>query len=258
MSTPPIHFSIIIPTLNEQKALPLLLNDLANQSNQNFEIIVVDGQSEDKTAQEFQKFHLKNPHLLAHFYQIDKRNVSAQRNFGTKQAVNDWLVFMDADNRLPTFFLQGLAYQIEKNGNQVDLFSTLVHLDKADNRNRFYRAIAAGINFFVISRDRSAQPLALGALIGARARLFAKLRFNENSKVMEDALFVKKARQLGFKFKLFHEPTFAYSMRRIKGTGLFRTAGSSFMMQMRYIFGDEFTDSDYGYKMLGGQEYNQK
>ena len=39
MSTTPIYFSIIIPTLNEQKALPLLLLDLADQSNQNFEIL---------------------------------------------------------------------------------------------------------------------------------------------------------------------------------------------------------------------------
>ncbi len=255
MSTTPIYFSIIIPTLNEQKALPLLLLDLADQSNQNFEIIVVDGHSDDKTAVEFKKFHAQNPHIKAHFYQVDMRNVSYQRNFGAAQAVNEWLVFMDADNQLPTFFLQGLAYQLEKNALAVDLFSTLVHLNKNDLRNRFYRTVAAGINFFLISRDKSAQPLAFGALIGVRRALFSQIKFNEHSKVMEDSLFVKKARRLGYKFKLFHEPTFAYSMRRVKGVGLFRTARSSFLMQMRYIFGDEFAESDCGYEMLGGKKY---
>lgn len=255
MSTSPLKFSIIIPTLNEQKALPILLHDLALQSNQNFEIIVVDGKSEDKTVQEFEKFKRQNPAISAHLYQVPKRHVSYQRNFGASKAHYDWLIFMDADNQLPTFFLQGITYQLEKNATQVDLFSTLIHLNKTDARDRFYHTIAKGINFFLISRDKSAQPLAFGSLIGARRSLFTKVTFNENSKVMEDSIFIKKARRLGFKFKLFHEPTFAYSMRRIKGKGLFQTASSSFLMQMRYIFGDEFTESDCGYEMLGGENY---
>lgn len=258
MNTLPLKFSIIIPTLNEQKALPILLHDLAAQSNQNFEIIVVDGQSEDKTAQEFEKFKRQNSTIKARLFQVSKRHVSYQRNFGASKARNDWLIFMDADNQLPTFFLQGITYQLEKNSGQVDLFSTLIHLNKTDARDRFYHTVAKGINFFLVSRDKSAQPLAFGSLIGAKKAVFSQLNFNENSKVMEDSIFIKKARQFGFKFKLFHEPTFAYSMRRIKGKGLFQTASSSFLMQMRYIFGDEFTESDCGYEMLGGDNYQLK
>jgi len=42
-------FSIVIPTLNEEKYLPNLLNDLTKQKEKDFEIIVVDGKSEDRT-----------------------------------------------------------------------------------------------------------------------------------------------------------------------------------------------------------------
>ena len=254
----PLNFSIIIPTLNEEKALPILLHDLSEQTYPHFEIIIVDGFSQDKTKTKVEQFIEKNPHLPISFYQVEKHNVSFQRNFGALHARNEWIIFMDADNQLPNFFLQGITYQLEKNANKVDLFSTLVHLSSADNRKPFYRTIAQGINLFLAARYKSSQPLSFGAMIGIRRAIFPKIRFNEESKVMEDSLFVKKARQLGYKFKLFSEPTFAYSMRRIKGRGLFRTAGSSFMMQMRYIFGDEFTDRDYGYKMLGGQAYEKK
>ena len=43
-------FSIIIPTLNEEKYLPHLLADLAKQTFQDFEVIVIDGQSTDQTV----------------------------------------------------------------------------------------------------------------------------------------------------------------------------------------------------------------
>ena len=43
-------FSIIIPTLNEEKYLPLLLSDLEHQLFTDFEVIVVDGKSADKTV----------------------------------------------------------------------------------------------------------------------------------------------------------------------------------------------------------------
>ena len=44
--------SIIIPAFNEEKYLPKLLITLSKQTFTNFEVIVVDGNSEDKTQLE--------------------------------------------------------------------------------------------------------------------------------------------------------------------------------------------------------------
>ena len=46
-----MDISIVIPTLNEEKALPNLLGDLSRQTSDNFEIIVSDGNSDDKTLE---------------------------------------------------------------------------------------------------------------------------------------------------------------------------------------------------------------
>ena len=43
-------FSIIIPALNEAKYLPHLLDDLSDQTFQDFEVIIVDGNSNDQTV----------------------------------------------------------------------------------------------------------------------------------------------------------------------------------------------------------------
>lgn len=251
-------FSLIIPTLNEEKALPTLLNDLKNQSYRDFEIIIVDGKSSDKTEQKATEFRQKNPALPVSFYQVSQRNVAFQRNYGAAQAKNEWLIFLDADDQVPKFFLLGLAYQLEKSSRSVDLFSTLIHLNQKDAKIPFYHTIAQGINLFLTTRYKSTQPLALGALLGVRQDVFAKVQFNPENKVMEDSIWVKKARRQGFRFTLFHEPTYAYSMRRVKGKGLFKTAKASFLMQMRYLFGDDFKETDCGYEMFGGQEYDKK
>ena len=43
-------FSIVIPALNEEKFLPKLLESLSHQHFCDFEVIVVDGRSKDKTV----------------------------------------------------------------------------------------------------------------------------------------------------------------------------------------------------------------
>ncbi len=250
------NLSIIIPTLNEERVLPLLLADLDRQSEQDFEIIIIDADSQDQTKKKVLEFQKKYSQEKIIFQQVKKKQVSYQRNFGAQLARGEWLIFMDADNRLPHFFLQGIVYQLNKYQKEVDLFSTLIHLNKTDQKNKFFHTIAYGINLFLLSRDKTNQPLAFGALIGVRKKIFPQIKFNEKSKVMEDSLLVKKAKKLGFKFKLFSDPTFAFSMRRVKSKGLFQTARSAFLMQMNYLFGHEFTKSDFGYKMLGGQSYD--
>lgn len=43
--------SIVIITLNEEKRIGRLLEDLTKQTNQNFEVIIVDSNSEDATCE---------------------------------------------------------------------------------------------------------------------------------------------------------------------------------------------------------------
>ena len=55
------YFSIIIPALNEEKYISGLLKSLINQTYKEFEVILVDGMSADKTVSVFKKFQNKLP-----------------------------------------------------------------------------------------------------------------------------------------------------------------------------------------------------
>src|SRR3990170_5565992 len=103
-------FSIIIPTLNEERYLPHLLEDLSKQTFKDFEAIIVDGHSNDATVAQALKFKGKLPELS--ILQSKERNVSFQRNLGGEKAEGSWLIFMDADNRVPEYFLEGVKYKI--------------------------------------------------------------------------------------------------------------------------------------------------
>lgn len=90
------NISIVIPTLNEEKYLSGILKDLTKQKKSFSEIIIVDGQSLDKTIQVATRYQKKLPIKIY----VTKKGVSCQRNYGANRATGDWLIFFDADTRL--------------------------------------------------------------------------------------------------------------------------------------------------------------
>ena len=90
--------SIIIPTLNEEKFLPKLLESLTVQTVKDFEVIVVDGSSKDKTVELAYTFSSKLPKLT--IVVSGRASLPLQRNLGAQKAEGDWLVFIDADSIL--------------------------------------------------------------------------------------------------------------------------------------------------------------
>lgn len=249
-------FSIVIPTLDEEVCLPLLLQDLDLQTWTDFEVIHVDGGSSDKTLEKAKQWEKQlNLRTISH----DVKNVSAQRNRGASDAKGDWIIFMDADNRLPVYFLLGIEYRIEYSAahpkKHFDVFTTLLHLNKDDATDPKSRTSANFINVFLRTTGKTEKPMVLGSMIGIRREIFRKIQFNEKSKVSEDSIFVKDCIRTGWEYVVLTSPTYAYSMRRVKSNGMIKTATSGFIMNLRYSLGDDFSENDYGYEMLGGSAY---
>lgn len=242
-------FSIIIPTLNEESYLPDLLSDLSKQSLTDFEVIHVDAQSEDATVQLAKNFASL---LNVRQYSSDKRNVSYQRNFGAKKAKAHWLIFMDADNRLPEYFLEGIKYQLSKN-QDTDLFTTWI---KIDSGNSMSKAIEHIINLSLEMYKKIRRPVAFGALLGSKKEIFDTITFDENQKVFEDGLFVNEAVSAGHTFKVLREPRFVLSLRRIQQTNTLKSLQSIATIQLKFLSGGDFSNYT-GYPMEGGSLYKE-
>lgn len=244
-------FSIVVPTLNEEKYLPLLLSDLASQTFQDFEVIHVDGTSEDKTVAVAQKAATGLSYTLI---KTPTRNVSHQRNLGIARAKGEWVVFMDADDRLPKFFLEDLVRQLDINP-QCRIFTTWV---SPDSNTNMANTIAHSINLIFETYKLLGKPAAYGALIGAHHTVTERIQFDESQKILEDVLFVQVANAAGFPYMLFRHPRYIYSYRRLRKEGTFKIVKQGALMNLHFIQGKTFENVDFGYVMRGGAYYQNK
>lgn len=244
-------FSIIIPTLNEEKYLPKLLKDLSDQTFNNFEVIVVDGNSEDTTAAKATSYKKK---LNLQLIPVTKRNVSFQRNTGVSQAKGEWVIFMDADNRLPDFFLEGIKYQLTK-FPEIEVFTTWL---KVEGNSKIDKLIENSINLDIEIYTIMGNPKSMGALMGIKRKLFEHHHFDEHQHYMEDSMLVRELCDAGHCFKIFRDPKFFYSLRRIKKVGNLRMLQTMMKYQFHYLLGGDFSKpfSAEHYPMLGGSYYD--
>ncbi|MCB9813435.1 MAG: glycosyltransferase family 2 protein [Pseudomonadales bacterium] len=246
-----LFFSIVIPTLNEEKFLPGILSDLTKQTNTDFEVIHVDGNSDDKSvaiATEFAK-KIKITSKI-----VNVRNVSYQRNEGISLSKGRWIIFMDADNRIDPSFLDGIKYRLSQN-KSTDLFTTWISINESKTINKpVERTINLGLELFkLIGKEWS-----LGALIGVKTSIANKHKFDEKQKVGEDGLFVKALINQGYNFNIFRDPKYHYSLRRLETEGSIKFARAGAKVALNYLQGKDFSEDDFGYKMNGGTYYDQK
>lgn len=89
-----MKLSIIIPTLNEARRIPQLLEELIPFAQQNCEIIFVDGGSEDGTAEMVE-------HAGFMIERATHRGRAYQMNIGAVRATGTDLLFLHADTQLP-------------------------------------------------------------------------------------------------------------------------------------------------------------
>ena len=87
--------SIIMPVYNGEKVLRRSLNSIINMDYSNWELIVVNDGSNDKTKEIFKDYELDSRIKI-----INKKNegVSVARNIGISVATGDYIIFVDADD----------------------------------------------------------------------------------------------------------------------------------------------------------------
>lgn len=98
----PPSISVIVPTLNEEKNIETCLRSVRNQTISDFELILSDGESNDKTVEISRRY-------------VDKvivssnRGIRMQQNLGAKFAEGDVLVFIHADTVVGESLLEEIS-----------------------------------------------------------------------------------------------------------------------------------------------------
>lgn len=209
-------FSVIIPTLNEERYLPRLLVSLSLQTSRNFEVIVVDGKSEDHTRSVFLRYRSRLP--KSRFFAVNRRNVAYQRNYGAHKSRGRFLVFLDADCNIPVTFLNELHKKIRF--DHLVFATTWITPDSPSLRYRIMITVGNLIQELV---RNTPIPFAGGYNTIIRRDVFLRLGgFREDLKINEDHDFAIKARKNGIALSVLRKPIVTYSTRRYSSEGLLR------------------------------------
>jgi len=169
------NISIVIPTINEAKNLPLLLSDLSIIQKKG-EIIIVDCGSEDKTVDLARIYGAK-------VYKSKEKNRGLQLDIGAKNSKGEWIIFLHADSRLNYDWFTKIKLVLKRDKNYIYFFKF-----KVNDKKIIYRFL----EFFVNFRSKFfKQPYGDQGLIIHRS-IYLKNNGFRNIPLMEDVDFLRR------------------------------------------------------------------
>ena len=115
--------SVIISIRNGEKTLPDLIQDLLSQDYKGeFEIILVDDDSDDYTAHVIKEISKKDNHFIFQSSSKGKSSLQFKKralDAGIKMAKHEWLLFTDVDCRLSSSWITGMASYFQPENDYV-------------------------------------------------------------------------------------------------------------------------------------------
>lgn len=183
----PCKVSMIVPVYNCEAYLEKCVNSILGQTEPNFELILVDDGSRDKSGTICDDFAAKDKRILV--IHQENAGVSAARNAGLDAATGEYIGFVDADDYVLPNMLEVLLNHIDaasicmfdlitiwssgkKEPDTIDLLAKSQTLQKCDFSPQLLRMMAGS---------------ACRCLY--RAELLSDVRFPVGLKLSEDRLF---------------------------------------------------------------------
>lgn len=237
--------SIVIPTLNEEQFLPHLLTDLTVQKEKDFEVIIVDGKSDDNTHEVCGIYK----DLNIQFITSEKRNVSAQRNLGAEKAQGTYIFFIDADSRIDTLFISILKTVLDKEKYLIVIPTAIP--DTSTPTEQVYMKLS---NYAVELSQYTLKPFSNGGNFIFERNLFHHIGgFDESLYLSEDHEIVQRAKKIGVSARYLKDVVFVFSMRRFQKDGTMNILGK-YSFSFLYTLAKGGVDKKiFDYEMGGGR-----
>ena len=242
-----VKISVIIPTYNEEEYLPKLLDCLKSQTMDDFEVIVADADSSDRTPEIAREYGARV---------VAGGMPAVGRNAGARAAEGDYYFFFDADVKFNRHFLKRAYEEMQERFVDVATCETRplsnVPLD---------RVMHDFANLYV-KLNQFTNPMAPGYCILIHSRLFDRIDgFDEDVKHAEDFDLIRRAAKLR-PFRVLENVSINVSVRRYRKEGRLAFIGHSLAVSWHRTFKGEITgDFDYefgNFDESGGNENLRK
>lgn len=230
--------SIIIPTHNEENYLPKLLKCIKKQGHKDYEIIIGDSFSTDKTIKIARNYGCRIIKDL-----VQSGGPARGRNSGAKAAKGDILLFMDADVQISNDFLYNAITELRE--RKIDAAGCYLVPDSGNAFDKF--------SHFVLNSWFGAMqyiwPHTVGQCIFSTKDVHKKLNgFDETILFAEDMDYVNRSRKFG-KFRMLNSVKILSSTRRFKHENVYILGLKYLLCPLYRIFFGEIRTNLFNYKM---------
>jgi glycosyltransferase involved in cell wall biosynthesis len=238
-----LKYSIIIPTLNEEKLLPKILNQIkVNEITSRFdaEVIISDGGSTDRTIDIAYSYTNK---IIIH-KDASRQSIAGGRNAGVKHASGEFLVFLGADIIFPDII--NFFNYVENNFAGSKFLGMTCNVKIFPEEEIFSdRLFHSFLNFYFYSLNVLGMGMGRGECQVISKTIFNEFGgYNENLAAGEDFDLFRRIRKKG---KILYARDFYIyeSPRRYRKYGYFKVCRTWFINSYFVIFKNRSLDTEW-------------
>lgn len=202
--------SIIVPVYNVESYLPQCLNSILNQSYTNFELILIDNISTDKSFNICKEYEKSDNRIKV--LQNEAKGVSSTRNVGLNYAKGKYITFCDSDDLYDSNFLSKLMAVAKKNDADI-IISNYAYMNTKNN-------LMCGRISGAINENELIQRIFIDNSIGGfvwnkmfKRSILSNVKFDESIQICEDTLFVFEALKEAKKVFFVRDAVYFYRLR---------------------------------------------
>ena len=206
-----VKFSVIIPVYNTEKYISKCLDSVLAQTYTDLEVICVNDGSKDNSAQIIDEYAKKDKRIK--IINQNNQGVSVARNTGIKEAIGDYIVFVDSDDEIKPNMLELISGK-----EDFDILVIGYNIIK-NNKAKDYEKQKKVIDDFILS-DFSKNfyfsrfcNIICNKVFKREFLTKNNLYFEQNIHVAEDGMFCIKCGLKTPKLSAINEPIYIYKLR---------------------------------------------
>lgn len=193
-----VNISIIVPIYNGEKYIERCMKSLLNQTYQEFEILLIDNNSNDRSFEICKRYAESMNNII--LFQEMKLGPGCARNKGLSVATGKYITFLDCDDYWEADYLEKMIKAAEQNVNLDLILCGRFYNEIPDGKSRVECIGKEQYQRTIVQKEElKKNPYAFFKYTGTRGpvcKLFKKsiidhfnIRFPETIKMMEDLCF---------------------------------------------------------------------
>ena len=202
--------SVIVPVYNVEKYLERCLNSLTKQTFENYEILVINDGSPDKSEEIIKKIQKKYPKTIK-YYKKENGGLSDARNYGLMKSKGDYIIFVDSDDYVDKNFIKKLYDKAIETKSDITICGIFDEYEETQQKLEYINYIPQKLcNIYNDKRQMLNRFAAWNKMY--KKSIFGDLKFEKN-KIYEDLRLIPKLYLKANKISFVNEPLYHYIIR---------------------------------------------